>query len=126
MSPLAITASSGNTGMSLIRRSVMSADAASSPFQQIHLVDICGNFPTEDDDDDGESHGGFSRRDGDDEQRDKLASHGLEIMGKGDEIDVRRVQHDLHRHQHDDEIPPDQYAEQTGDEEHGADRNVRA
>ena len=45
-------------------------------------------------------------RDGDDEQRDDLAGHGLEVMGKCDEIDIRRIQHDLNRHQDDDEISP--------------------
>jgi len=68
----------------------------------------------------------FARGDGNDEQRHELSGHGLQVMRKGDEVDVRRIQHDLHRHQHDDEVPPDQYAEQPGNEQHGADRHVRA
>ena len=104
------TAISGNSGMSLMIRSM---ESDTLPLQQIHFIDIGGNFAAKDDDNDGETDGGFTGRNGDDEQRDDLSCHGVQVMGKCDQIDVRRVQHDFDGHQYNNEISTDQYAEQA-------------
>ena len=49
-SPFSSTAANGNRGMS---RTITSKRSNMSPLQQIHLVDVGRDLPTEDDDDDG-------------------------------------------------------------------------
>src|SRR3990167_4852938 len=88
-SPFTIAASKGNTGMSFMSRSV------TLPLQEVHLVHVRGDLSTEHDDDDGEPDCRFSGRNGNDEERHQLTRHGFQVIGKGDEVNVRRVQHDL-------------------------------
>jgi hypothetical protein len=47
-------------------------------------------------------------------------------MRKGHEVDIGGVEHNLHGHQHDNKITPDQDAEQSDDEEDCADCHICA
>ena len=83
------------------------------PLQQINLIDVRRNFSTEYHDNDRQADGGFTGRNRDHEQCRQLTGHRREVMGERDKIDVRRIQHDLDRHQDNDEIPADQDAQQS-------------
>ena len=52
----------------------------------------------------------FGGGDGHDEERDDLAVHGPEVAADGDERQVDRVQHDLDRQQHRDQVAAQEHA----------------
>src|SRR5215469_725574 len=106
--PLMITANSGKTGIRRMSQSVM---GTASPLQEVHFVDIRRDLSPKDDNNNGEPDCCFSGGNRNDKERHELPSHRLHVIRKGDEIDVRGIQHDLDRHQYDDEIAPDQDAQ---------------
>ena len=72
--------------------------------QQIDLGDVDGAPVAEIGDDNSEPDGGFSGCDREHDEREDLADEiGVEA-GKGDEVQVHRQQHQLDRHQYDDDV----------------------
>src|SRR4051794_182247 len=97
------------------------------PFQKIDLIQKDRLAVAVERDDDAEPDGGFGGGDDDDENREDLSGDGvliarqLQVAREGDEVQVRRVQNQLDRHEDDDDVAPREHARHADDEEERAD-----
>ena len=62
----------------------------------------------------------FGGGDGHHKEDHDLPFHRTEKSGKGDERQIDRVKHQLDGHQHDDQVAPDQHANDADDKNDGA------
>src|SRR5262249_18357181 len=65
-------------------------------------------------------------RDGDDEERDDLTARIVQMLTESRQRDVDRIQHDLDRHEHQDDVAAAEEADQPDRKEHGAKCDARA
>src|SRR5262245_64670187 len=91
-----------------------------SPLEQVQLVHLNRFLVAEQRDDDGEADRDLAGGDADDEGRERLTRQvgDLPETGEGDEVEVRRVEHQLDRHEDDDRVAAREDAEHADREEH--------
>src|SRR5438093_11895134 len=111
--PLKAKPANGRSGMSGISASTL------SPPQEVQLVDLNRVLVPVEGDDDRETDGDLARGHADDERREGLADQvgDLREPREGDEVEVRRVEHQLDRHEDDDRVAPREDAENSDREE---------
>src|ERR1043166_5516666 len=88
------------------------------------VFDVGGLALAVEGDDEGEPNGNFGGGDGDDEEDEDLAVGIVGEPGKGDEREVGGVEHQFKRHVDDEQIAPDDDAEEAEAEQDGADCEV--
>src|ERR1043166_5973299 len=86
------------------RKTIATSIAVGSALHHVDVFDGDGAAIAEIDDEDGKADGGFRRRHGQHEQRENLAHQLVQLGREGDEVDVHRQQHQLDRHQDDDDV----------------------
>src|SRR5579859_40660 len=86
-------------------------------FHHGHVVDPKGGFVPHEGDQDAEGDGNLRRGDCDDEDREDLPAEVVIVMPESDEIDVHRVEQQLQRHQHDQDVAPQQHARRSDHEQ---------
>src|SRR4030042_4089240 len=86
---------------------------ARSALQAAHLVDIDAVLGLEDGEDQRQPDGHLGCRHGDDEEDDDVAAHLLQRSSVSDERQVGGVEHQLHRHEGDDGVAPDQHTDRA-------------
>src|SRR5690348_4032477 len=95
---------------------------AASALHEIDVFDRDGAAVAEVDDEDGEPDRCFGGGDGQDEKRENLPHQIVEEGREGDKVDVDREQHELDRHQDDDDVlAVEEDAEYADGEEDGGD-----
>src|ERR1041385_5558380 len=80
---------------------------------RVDLVDIQGLTVFENRQDDCQADGGFGRGDYHYEEGDEVAVDLLPAIGKRDEAEVHGVEHQLDRHEHGDDVAPEEKAGDT-------------
>src|SRR5690349_8377063 len=124
---------SGSSGMIHTRSSRSRAFTADRPPEQLcapsalQQVDVVGGralTAPEDRDDDGETDRDLRGGDDEGEEHDHLAARVVEHAGEGHERHVRRVEHELHAHEHDDDVAPHEEPDRADREEHRGEHQV--
>src|SRR3982750_2006648 len=102
------------------------------PLEQINLVNEDRLAVAVERDDEAEADGRLGGGDDDDEDREDLAGDGvqapllLQVAREGDEVEVRRVQDQLDRHEDDDDVAARQHAGHAdGEEQRPDDEELR-
>src|SRR5579885_118019 len=93
-----------------------------SVFHRVDIFDLQGRPVLENGQNDRQPHGRFRRRHHHHEEREQVSVHLLQLVRKGDEGQVDGVQHQLNRHEHGDDIAPEQETGHTQREQHRAER----
>src|SRR3989442_6898396 len=96
----------------------------SSPFHQVQFFGGDGVLAAVERDDDGQPHGNLRRRDREREEDEDLSRDFVQVVREGHEVDVRGVQHQLDGQENHDDVPPDQHADDPGDEDDRAENHV--
>src|SRR5262249_2052067 len=109
---------SGSAGIShSVELRITSASCIVSPAQDGELVGVDRRTVAERGDDDREADRGFGGGDRHHEEHDHLAVHRAELTGERDERQVDRVQHELDRHEDDDDVAAHEHADRADREE---------
>src|SRR5690606_19795409 len=94
-----------------------------SALERIHLADVDGAAGTEQRHQDRQADRRLRGRDRQDEEHEQLASRITQLAREGDEVDVDRKQHQLDRHQQDDDVlAVEEDAREADAEQHRAQR----
>src|SRR5215467_13902390 len=96
----------------------------SSPFEKLELVDVNGRFGPIQGNDDGEPYRDLRGGDRQGKKHEDLSVDVVKILRECDEVDVRRVQHEFHRQQNDDDVASDQHADKSGQKYDGAEGQI--
>src|SRR3954464_14718488 len=100
------------------------------PLQQIHFIHIDRLFVAEEGDQNAKPHRRLSGSIGNDEDRKYLPMqsprplNSLPVSREGDQVQVYRIENQLNRHQHDDDIAPGKHANHTEQEQSGAENQI--
>src|ERR1019366_4982665 len=78
--------------------------AMASAFERIELVDGDRRARAEEHDEDRQADRRLGGGDGEDEEDEDLAAHVAEVVREGDEVEVGGEQHQLDRHEQDDQV----------------------
>src|SRR6476660_1098634 len=106
-------------------RKIITTSIALSALHHVDVFDGDGAAIAEIDDEDGEPDGGFRRRHGQHEHGEDLADQIPQVGREGDQIDVDGEQHQLDRHQDDDDVlAVEEDAEDPEGEQDRADREI--
>src|SRR6267378_4601406 len=90
------------------------------PFQQLKFVDVDRGLGTIQGNDDGQPDRDFCCGDREGKEDKDLSCDIVEILRKGDEVDIRRVQHQFDRQQDDDDVPTKEDSDDSGQEHDAA------
>src|SRR5215467_11154433 len=96
----------------------------SSPFEKLELVDVNGRFGPIQGNDDGEPYRDLRGGDRQGKKHKDLSVDVVKILRECDEVDVRRIQHEFHRQQNDDDVTSDQHADKSGQKYDGAEGQI--
>src|SRR6476661_2858265 len=95
-----------------------------SVLEKVGVVDRCGPAGPVDRHDDREADHDLGRRDDHDEERHHLAVDATVRAGEGDQGQVRRVEHQLHAHEHDDGVAAHEHADRPDREQDRGEHEV--
>ena len=83
----------------------------------LDFVDVKSGAALEDSQNDAESNGGFRGSDHHDEEREDVAVHLPELVRECDETQIHGVEHQLDRHEHRDDVAPEEKARDSQGEQ---------
>src|SRR3954451_6134626 len=93
-------------------------------FHHGHVVDLEGGLVPHEGDQDAEGDGNLRRGNRDDEDRKDLPAKVVVVMPESNEIDVDRIEQQLKRHQHDQNVAPEQQARRSNHEQDHSEHDI--
>ena len=94
------------------------------PFQQLKFVDVDRGLGSIQGNDDGQPNRDLCRGDREGKEDEDLPYDMVEVLRKGDEVDIRRIQHQFDRQQDDDDVPTKEDSDDSGQEHDAAEDQV--